>query len=269
MATTYKVLGQIAGTSDTYNTISNKALTSNVATLTTGAVHGYAIGDVVTVAGVDTTFDGTYVVASVPTTTTFTYALTTANVTSAAVSPVGIITRNAAVTTGVAISNKYRKGSTATLTATAHGLSVGDTVYISIGDTGIQGRYLVTGVPSAGTFTVTTTASTDIASAACSGAFGKLGIALTTLYTVPAATSAVVSTITISNRSTATRTYRIAIRPAGAAIDIKHYIAYDVNVLANDTTALTLGVTLAATDVVSVYASGSELAFTMFGSEIS
>ena len=268
MATTYKVLGQIAGTTDTYNTISNKALTSNIATLTTAAVHGYAIGDVVTIDGVDTTFNGTYVVASVPTTTTFTYALTAANVTSVAVSPVGIISRNAALS-GVAISNKYRKGSTATLTATAHGLSVGDTVYIAIGDTGIEGRYLVTGVPSAGSFTVTTTASTDIASAACGGAFGKLGIALTTLYTVPAATSAVVSTITISNRSTATRTYRIAIRPAGAALDIKHYIAYDVGVLTNDTTSLTLGVTLAATDVVSVYASGSELAFTMFGSEIS
>jgi hypothetical protein len=268
MATAYKVLGQISSTSDTYNTISNKALTSNVATLTTGSVHGYAIGDVVTIGGVDTTFDGTFVVASIPTTTTFTYAKTVANVASAAVSPVGIVTKNPALS-GVAISNKYRKVNVATLTATTHGLSVGDTVYIAIGDTAIEGRYLVTGVPSANTFTVTTALSTDIASAACGGAFGKLGIALTTLYTVPAATSTVVSTITISNRSTATRTYRIAIRPAGAAIDNKHYIAYDVLLLANDTTALTLGVTLAATDVVSVYASGTEVAFSLFGSEIS
>jgi hypothetical protein len=267
MATTYKVLGQVAGTSDTYNTITNKALTTNVATLTTGAVHGYAIGDVVTIGGVDTTFDGTYVVASVPTTTTFTYALTVANVTSAAVSPAGIISRNAALS-GVAISNKYKKNTVATLTATSHGLAVGDTVYVAIGDTTIQGRYLVTGVPSANTFTVTASGS-DIASTACGGAFGKLGIALTTLYTVPSATSVVVSTITVSNRSTFQRTYRIAIRPAGAAIDNKHYIAYDVLVGANDTVSLTLGVTLATTDVVSVYASGSELAFALFGSEIS
>jgi hypothetical protein len=267
MATAYKVLGQVTGTSDTYNTISNKALTSNVATLTTGAVHGYAVGDVVTIGGVDTTFDGTYVVASIPTTTTFTYALTASNVTSAAVSPVGIVTENPALS-GVAITNKYKKNTVATLTASTHGLAVGDTVYVAIGDTTIQGRYLVTGVPSSSTFTVTASGA-DIASAACGGAFGKLGTALATLYTVPAATSTVVSTITISNRSTATRTYRIAIRPAGAAIDNKHYIAYDVNVLANDTTALTLGVTLAATDVVSVYASGSEVAFSLFGSEIS
>lgn len=108
MAYIYKVLGQVAGTSDTYNTISNKALTSNVATLTTGSAHGYAIGDVVTVGGVDTVFDGTYVVASVPTTTTFTYARTNANVTSAAVSPVGIASRNIALS-GVAISNKYKR----------------------------------------------------------------------------------------------------------------------------------------------------------------
>lgn len=269
MATTYKVLGQVAGTAttDTYNTISNKALTTNVATLTTGAVHGYAIGDVVTIGGVDTTFDGTYVVASMPTTTTFTYALTATNVTSVAVSPVGIISRSAALS-GVAISNKYKKNNVATLTATSHGLSVGDTVYVSIGDTTIQGRYVVTGVPSSSTFTVTATGS-DIASAACGGAFGKLGIVSSTLYTVPAATSAVISTITVANRSAIAKTYRIAVRPAGATLANSHYIAYDVAIAANDTTALTLGITLAATDVVTVYASTTDLSFGIFGSEIS
>ncbi len=65
-------------------TITNKALTTNVATLTTSAAHGYAIGDTVTVYGVDATFNGTYVITTVPTTTTFTYAKTAANVTSAA-----------------------------------------------------------------------------------------------------------------------------------------------------------------------------------------
>jgi hypothetical protein len=71
------------------NTVTNKALTSNVATLTTGTTHSLAVGDIVTVASVDATFNGTHVVASVPTTTTFTYAKTNANVTSAAVSPAG------------------------------------------------------------------------------------------------------------------------------------------------------------------------------------
>lgn len=69
--------------------INNKALTSNVATLTTAAAHGFEVNDTVVIAGVDSTFNGTYTVASVPSTTTFTYAKTASNVTSAAVSPTG------------------------------------------------------------------------------------------------------------------------------------------------------------------------------------
>jgi hypothetical protein len=71
------------------NTVTNKALASNVATLTTGTTHSLAVGDIIVVGGVDATFNGTHVVVSVPTTTTFTFAKEAANVTSAAVSPVG------------------------------------------------------------------------------------------------------------------------------------------------------------------------------------
>lgn len=92
---------------------------------------------------------------------------------------------------------------------------------------------------------------------------------LTTLYTVPAATSAVVSTITICNQTSSAATYRIAVRPAGAAIAAQHYIVYGATVAASDTTALTLGITLATTDVISVYASTANLSFSAFGSEIS
>ena len=91
----------------------------------------------------------------------------------------------------------------------------------------------------------------------------------TTLYTVPASTSAVVSSIVIANRDAASATYRIAIRPAGAALANQHYVAYDCSVGANDTTALTLGLTLATTDVVTVYASTANLTFNAYGSEIS
>jgi len=91
----------------------------------------------------------------------------------------------------------------------------------------------------------------------------------TDIYTVGAGKQAIVSTITIANRSASARTYRIAVRPAGATLANQHYIAYDVSVLANDTTALTLGITLTATDVVTVYASTADLSFGIFGSEIS
>lgn len=65
-------------------TVTNKALTSNVATITTSAAHDLLFGDTVTVAGVDATFNGTFRVTGVPTTTTFTYAKTAANVASTA-----------------------------------------------------------------------------------------------------------------------------------------------------------------------------------------
>jgi len=90
---------------------------------------------------------------------------------------------------------------------------------------------------------------------------------LTTLYTVPAATSSVTSTLAICNQGASTL-YRVAIRPAGAAIEAKHYLVFDATVPANDTIFLTIGVTLAATDVVSVYAGTATTSFNLYGSEI-
>jgi hypothetical protein len=69
--------------------INNKALTTNVATLTTTAAHGLSTGMQITITGVDATFNGEYRITGVPTTTTFTYAKTASNVASTAVSPVG------------------------------------------------------------------------------------------------------------------------------------------------------------------------------------
>ena len=73
--------------------VNNKALTSNVATLTTSTAHGLATGDVVFVGGVDSTFNGQYTVTGAPTTTTFTYAKTASNVASSAVSPTGTVAK--------------------------------------------------------------------------------------------------------------------------------------------------------------------------------
>ena len=91
----------------------------------------------------------------------------------------------------------------------------------------------------------------------------------TTLYTVPSAKSTVVSTISVCNQAATAATYRIAIRPAGATLTGLHYIAYDATVAANDSTMFTIGITLATTDVVTVYASTANLSFGAFGSEIS
>lgn len=91
----------------------------------------------------------------------------------------------------------------------------------------------------------------------------------TTLYTVPSATQAVVSTVVIANLTATAATFRIAVRVAGATLANSQYVAYDITVGASDSTALTLGVTLGAADVITVYASTANLTFTAFGSEIS
>jgi len=92
---------------------------------------------------------------------------------------------------------------------------------------------------------------------------------LTDLYTVPASTETVVSTVIIANRNASATTFRLAIRVDGDAISNQHYIAYDVPVGANDSTTLTLGITLKATDVVTVSAgSADRLSINAFGAEV-
>lgn len=90
----------------------------------------------------------------------------------------------------------------------------------------------------------------------------------TDVYTVGASKQAVISTITVCNRSATAATYRIAVRPDGATLANQHYIAYGTTAPANDTIALTFGLTLGDTDVVTVYASSADLSFSLFGSEI-
>lgn len=91
---------------------------------------------------------------------------------------------------------------------------------------------------------------------------------LTTLYTVPSATQAIASTLTICNLAATAATYRVAVRPSGASIANQHYLAYDATVGANDTVVRTLGLTAGATDVVSVQASTANVAFSLYGVEI-
>lgn len=92
----------------------------------------------------------------------------------------------------------------------------------------------------------------------------------TTLYTVTAGASSVVSTIAICNQAGTSATYRIAIRPsADGTTAAKHWIVYGATIAASDATMLTLGITMAAGDKIQVYASSANLSFSAFGSEIS
>jgi hypothetical protein len=90
----------------------------------------------------------------------------------------------------------------------------------------------------------------------------------TDIYTVGSTKQTIVSTISVCNRGTSAASFRIAIRPDGAVLANTHYIAYDTAIAASDTTFLTLGITLDASDVVTVYASSANFTFSIFGSEI-
>jgi hypothetical protein len=90
----------------------------------------------------------------------------------------------------------------------------------------------------------------------------------TNVYTVPSATEAVISTIVIANRAATAGSFRLAVRPNGATIANQHYVAYDVPVAANDSTTLTLGITVDAADVITVRCSTADMSINVFGTEI-
>lgn len=92
----------------------------------------------------------------------------------------------------------------------------------------------------------------------------------TTLYTVPAATDSIVSTINVVNTHASTAdTIRIAVRPAGATLANQHYVVFGLSLSAGATFTYTAGITLDTTDVVTVYSTNGTSSFSAFGSEIS
>ena len=90
----------------------------------------------------------------------------------------------------------------------------------------------------------------------------------TAIYTVPSATEAVVSSVTICERGGSAATFRLAVRPDGAGLSNEHYLVYDATLDSNDTIILTIGVTMDATDILEAYASSGDLTFQAYGSEI-
>ena len=141
-------------------TVTNKALTSDIATLTTSAAHGYTAGQTVTVAGVDSTFNGQYTI-SAATTNTFSYTKVASAVTSTSAS--GTATRGPGYSAinslagGISVGTVTNKALTANVatitTSAAHGFTVGQQVYVTGVGAPFDGSYQVASVPTATTFT--------------------------------------------------------------------------------------------------------------------
>jgi hypothetical protein len=100
------------------------------------------------------------------------------------------------------------------------------------------------------------------------GQSNPLATTQTNLYTCPAQTSTVVSSIVVTNQSNTGGSYRIAIRPNGATLAAQHYIAFDRTIAGNATETHTIGVTIDAADIVTIYASSGTMSFNAFGVEI-
>jgi hypothetical protein len=90
----------------------------------------------------------------------------------------------------------------------------------------------------------------------------------TNLYTVPSQTSVILSSVTICNQAGSAGTYRLAVRPNGETLAAKHYVAYDRSIGANATETHTIGITMDAADIVTIYASSATMSFNAFGVEI-
>ena len=88
------------------------------------------------------------------------------------------------------------------------------------------------------------------------------------IYTCPSATQTIVSSIVIANREAAENTFQIILRPNNETLADKHYLAYDTPITANNVIALTLGITMDASDQLYVLGSDTNLTFSVFGSEI-
>lgn len=92
---------------------------------------------------------------------------------------------------------------------------------------------------------------------------------LTALYTVPTLTSATISSILICNQnSSGSVIFRISVAISGAADDPKQYLYYDLPLSSNDTFIATIGVSLAAGDIVRVRADTTNVSFNVFGVEV-
>ena len=92
---------------------------------------------------------------------------------------------------------------------------------------------------------------------------------LSTLYTCATANGASISSIVICNTNSSSQTFRIAVAKAGEFDSIKQYLYYDLDISAKDTFVATIGLSLAQTDTIRIYASASNISFQLFGVEVS
>jgi hypothetical protein len=230
------------GTTNVQRTVTTAALTSNLVTLTFGSNHGLTqVGTLISVQGVGASYDGLFPVHSFPANNTATYVVTTGNIGSASVTPNGSAIFNSGVTVGGSLSNIAIVNFVGIATAgSPHGLAIGDIVEINTGQTGAEGVFVVTAVPSSTLFTFISATQTLASTALTQGAFGKFP----DVYTLAASTNGIVTNAIFANPTASTAQVNLTINNMA--------VAKQLSVAGNGTTFIDLKQYFATTQKISI-----------------
>ena len=207
--------------------IASKQLIGGIVTIYTSLAHGFLLGEQVTVIGLGTAYDGTYLITSIPFANAFTYTKSGSN------SPLS--------SAGTLIATRARAGNIASITTSAaHGLTVGQYVTVSGMDSAaaaLNGNYIVASAPTTTSFTYTTETTGTITSAAPSGGTAAVfgGFALVS-GTIPSTADAGILTASgnlpftaVTNSATAAITGDV-LSPSGGEIDSSGVAVKNANI---------------------------------------
>lgn len=269
---TYKVLGQ--STSGKYQMlpIASVSLTSNFATVELGADHGIQPGDLVDINATNqSVLNIRTVAASTPTTSQFQFLRTNANIASSAQTSAFAYTY--ANNLGQIIITKAKTNGMATLTSVVnHNLAVGDWITVYLNDTNFDGDAIIYDIPDATSFRYVKLGPNVSSSAIAPSTAACAVQRAINLYTVPSASSAVVSTLAVANNLTHSGYFSAYVVKSGDSATSppdKSIIFNRIAVDPGESYNATLGYTLAAGDRVVVRASHAGMHFNLFGSELS
>jgi len=269
--TNYKILGQVNTGAVTTLPVTNNALTSNVATLTTPVPHGIKAGDRAYVIGnTNTILNGSFLVSAVSSSANFSYPRTNANITSASTITTSVVAFTTPV--GGAITNKSKTGGMATITiGSTSGISAGDYIDVYINDAAFDGSYIrVYDVPT-GTTLRYVAVGADVASAAVTS--GAISVySPQTMYTVPSGKEAIAASIMVSNLNGVGISGRFAlylVLSGESGTPDKSRIVPWTDLVDGEIISFTLGMSLSAGDKIVMRGLTPGLSATVTGTELS
>jgi len=269
----YKILGQESSGIYERLPITDRTLTTNVATVfvtpVSASAHGIAIGDRFDINSTDQSILNFRGVVTASTAAGIQFPRTNANLTSLAQTSAYIYRYSNGL--GQSIFNRSKTSGVVTLTTlTPHNDNVGDWITVYMNDTAFDGDFVVTKVPSSTTLEYVSLGANVTSASIANGALAVQKAI--TVYTVPSGMNAVASTLAISNSLTHSGYFSIyAVKSTDSALSPpeRSIISNRTVITAGETYNMTLGHTLGPGEKIVVRASHAGMYFTLFGTELS